>query len=351
MLLEVFQWKMQKMVNLVESGEKCSELAQDAKLIKKQIIYPGCVQKVQCKLKDLNFSNSFEKIVLFSPLEEFYVESELVIFETTEKLKKRTKFIDVVIYNPTSCEIVINAGTVLGVVSDVAAAFPLPCILREKENCQINEINVDKGKDPEVKFDLKHLLSDEKDIALKMLMEEMDVFSKTKNDIGHIKDFKLKIELTDNIPVTEAYRRIPRLLYDEVKNHVSNLLANGWIRQSFSSYSSPMVCVRKKDGGLRLCIDFRKLNLKTIPDKQPIPRIQDILDGLGGNSWFTTLDMSQAYHQGEIHEDSQKFTAFSTPWSLYEWVRIPYGIKNAPPGFQRFINGCLANLVLYDKTM
>ena len=114
------------------------------------------------------------------------------------------------------------------------------------------------------------------------------------------------------------------------------------VRQSYSSFSSPMVCIRKKDGGLRLCIGFRKLNKKTIPDKQPIPRIQDILDNLKGQAWFTTLDMSQAYHQ--IHKNSHKYTAFSTLWSLHEWIRIPYGIMNAPAGFRRFINNCLSQL-------
>ena len=70
---------------------------------------------------------------------------------------------------------------------------------------------------------------------------------------------------------------------------------NGWICESFSAYASPIVCVRKKDNTLRMCIDYRKLNNKTVPDSMPIPRIQDILDNLHGQEWFSTLDMSKAY--------------------------------------------------------
>ena len=145
----------------------------------------------------------------------------------------------------------------------------------------------------------------------------------------------LDLNVTDEVLVAEAYRR---------KNHVNNLIADGWVRQSFFHYSSPMVCVRKKDGGLLLCLDYRKLNKKTILDKQPIPRIQDILDSLKGKKWFTTLDMSQAYHQRDMSENSRKYTAFSTLWSLYEWIQISYGIMNALAGFQRFINNCLFGL-------
>ena len=75
----------------------------------------------------------------------------------------------------------------------------------------------------------------------------------------------MKVELEDEVPVKEAYRRIPRNLYSEVRDYINDLLTNGWIKESFSSYSSPIVCVRKKDGGLRMCVDYRKLNGKLYP--------------------------------------------------------------------------------------
>ena len=74
-----------------------------------------------------------------------------------------------------------------------------------------------------------------------------------------------------------------------------------------------MVCARKKDGSLRLWVDYRRINQKTVPDSRPLPRVQDALDGLGGSKWFSLLDQGKAYHQGQISEESKKYTAFITP--------------------------------------
>ena len=94
------------------------------------------------------------------------------------------------------------------------------------------------------------------------------------------------------------------------KGYIDDLLNRGFITKSKSSYSSPAICVCKRDNTLRLCVDFRVHN-KTVPDKLfPLPRIQQTLENLGGNEWFSILDMNKAYHQGCIDPLSRRKTAF-----------------------------------------
>ena len=114
----------------------------------------------------------------------------------------------------------------------------------------------------------------------------------------------------------KTYSRMPCPLYQEVKGYVEDFLNKECIIKSQSPYSSPCVVICKRSSGLRLCIDYRELNKWTVQGRHPISRIQEILDNLGGNAWFSTLDQGKSYHQGFMYPSSRHLTAFVTPWGF-----------------------------------
>ncbi len=116
----------------------------------------------------------------------------------------------------------------------------------------------------------------------------------------------------------------PKLL-EELRKQLNELLTKRFIQPSCSPYGAPVLFSKKKNGTLRLCMDYRALNDATIQNKSPIPRADDLLDQLAGATYFTNLDLSSGYHQIEIEEEDQQKTAFRTRYGSYEWLVMPLG--------------------------
>ena len=181
--------------------------------------------------------------------------------------------------------------------------------------------------------------------AKEMLKRNVKVFSKDDMDMGRTNLVKHHIKLTDPVPFKEAYRRIPPQMYDEVKTHLQEMLDLGAIRPSNSPWASAIVLVRIKDGRLRFCIDLRKLNNRMVKDAYSLPRIESILDSLGGAQIFSTLDLKAGYWQVEMAEECKAYTAFTFgPLGFYECDTMPFGATNAPATFQRLMHDCLGEL-------
>lgn len=125
---------------------------------------------------------------------------------------------------------------------------------------------------------------------------------------------------------------------------LDDMLQQGVIEPSHSPWSSPVILVKKKDGSLRFCIDYRKLNQVTQKDCYPLPRVDDLLDSLSDAQWFTTLDLRSGYWQVEVNPRDREKTAFPTPHGLFQFRVMPFGLCNAPSTFQRLMELVLVGL-------
>ncbi|KAJ9512180.1 hypothetical protein QJQ45_012663 [Haematococcus lacustris] len=158
--------------------------------------------------------------------------------------------------------------------------------------------------------------------------------------VGHT----IRMESDAPPPYKRPYKLSPRE-EAEVKRQVSELQARGLIEPSGSPYGAPVLFVEKKDGSLRMCIDYRALNKLTVKDRYPLPRIDDLFDRLAGKKVFSSLDLQSGYHQIRITEADRPKTAFLTPMGQFQFKVLCFGLTNAPATFQRVMNNVFRPLI------
>ena len=208
----------------------------------------------------------------------------------------------------------------------------------------------------------KHELNED---AKQILKEFDDVFpADLPKTLPPHRDVDFRIDLVPgSTPPAKAPYRMSMVEMDKVKETLDDLEAHGFIQPSTSPFSAPVLLVKKSDGSMRMCVDYRDLNKITIKNKYPLPRIEDLFDRVHGAKWFSKLDLRSGYHQIRIHPDDVHKTAFTTRYGHYEYLVLPFGLTNAPatfmhlmqyhvlkPYIDKFVIVYIDDILIYSKT-
>ena len=154
----------------------------------------------------------------------------------------------------------------------------------------------------------------------------------------------MQVETGKALPSSSPPYRLAHVRRPIVQKEIKEMLRKGIIQPSHSPWAAPIILVPKKDGSLRICVDYRKLNAATSPDPFPIPRVEDLLDGMSSAKFITILDLARGYWQVPMEPASRGKTAFSTDFGKYEFMVMPFGLVGAPATFQRLMNELFGDL-------
>ncbi|KAG3058447.1 hypothetical protein PI124_g23174 [Phytophthora idaei] len=201
-----------------------------------------------------------------------------------------------------------------------------------------------KEDDFEVDFQDSSLGAEQRRLFVEMLKEFRDLFVETSKKPGRTELQKFSIDTGTHMPIKQPPYRVSKAEGDVMEAEIHEYLGLGLIRPSTRPWASPVLMIRNPDGGIRFCIDYRKLNAVTVKDCYPMPLIDDMLDVLGNAKLFSTMDIASGYWNVPMDPNSVEKTAFTSKFGLYEWLVMPFGLYNAVPAFDRLMVNVLVDL-------
>ena len=326
----------------------------------------GFSKIVQARVNGGDCSRAEKGLLLFMP--GSVLDTDVIIADGAVEAREGT-CVELVVENRGHTPVKLKKGTSLGgvkpvtEVSDAELTDALDAELTKEleramlemgsssgDAAQVMAMQAESPADREatllsqLPLEMDHLTSEEQQQLRQLIGSYSDVFALNPGELGTTGVVSHTIDTGDHPPIRQPLRRTPFALRAKVEEMVREMLDQQVIIPSKSPWASPVVLVRKKDGALRFCVDYRKLNQVTKRDEFPLPRIDDTLELLSGAKHFTTLDLSSGFWQVEMDQSSQEKTAFATFSGLYEFRKMPFGLANSPATFQRLMEIVLAGV-------
>ena len=304
---------------------------------KATVVPTNSIKYVPSKIVNLNSRGLEQHPFVFAPSYEMQNEIEREnIFDST-----MTKHIELPVYNTGVEGVYLSKGEALGHIKELECVYLASLEILGSENkavdCDTSDVKQDVGI-------LDHL-------SASMQRRTAQILDKDDKRLKEPPKVTLvEHEINLQAPVSLPPRRLPFSQRAEVQQQLEELLQKDITEPSRSQFASPVVMVKKKDGSLRMCVDYRALNAKTIPKTFPIPRIDELLDKLNGAKIFTLLDLKSGYNYIPVAEKDRKKTAFMLPGSKFQWKRLPFGLVGAPFSFGAVMKDVLQGTEAFTAT-